>query len=238
MLLRIGENAEYFDAVRAGDWLYCKSSWIGGGMCDGEWFGTGDERTRGTGVRNTKIPQLSPNGIFARSRRQRVRAIIESLSNRLRHVSICSGDWQRVFFPSLIQKHTTGIFLDPPYGYSTGRCENLYRVEKVANADVAEFCKRMGRSSNVRIVLAGLEGEYNLPGWRIIPWSAGHCFSKPTNDASRHKERLWLSPHCLPVTAPIRVATNHPKSARWRGRAEGPHIAPRLRVPRPSKPIR
>ena len=238
MVDRVGLNAEYFDARRAGDWLYCKSGWIGGGLCDGEWFGPGDPRNHGTGINGPKIPQLNTNGIFSRGRRLRLESIIDRLARRLRHVSICCGNWNRVFFPSQVEKGTVGVFLDPPYGYATGRCEKLYRVEKVENADVAAFCRRLGRQRNLRIVLAGLDGEYDLPGWRVIPWSAGHCFSKPVNSEDRHKERLWLSPHCLPVTVPIPVATGRAKPSRWRSRHERQPVARRSPTLRPSKKAR
>lgn len=216
---RMGLDAEYFDAVAAGDWLYCKSAWIGGGICEAEWFGPGDERNRGTCISGGKIPQLNVNGIFARSRRQAVTKIIAALSDRLRHLSITCGDWSRIFFPSLMQKHRCGIFLDPPYAHSTGRDKTLYRIEMESTDGVAEFCRRHGKKKNVRIVLAGLDGEYDLPGWRVIPWSASHCFGRDEKSGKRHLERLWISPHCQPVDvadAPHR----HTKGARWRPRSK------------------
>lgn len=213
---RMGLDNEHFDAVTGGDWLYCKGGWIGGGICEGEWFGPNDPRNRGTCISNTKIPQLSPNGIFARSRRQHVQQIIDALAARLRHVSITFGDWSRIFFPSLIKRNGCGIFLDPPYDHSTGRDKTIYRIEMADTSDVAAFCRHHGRKRNMRIVLAGLDGEYDLPGWRIIPWSAGHCFQRDESGGNRHRERLWLSPHCLPVDA---APHRHTKGARWQPRA-------------------
>lgn len=211
-------DPKYFDAVAAGDWLYCKSGWLGGGICEGEWFGPGDPRNHGTCINALKLPQLNVNGLFARTRRLRVAEILDRLAGRLRHVSICCGDWSRIFFPTLIQKHLTGIFLDPPYAHSTGRDATLYRVEKVDNADVAKFCRQMGRKRNVRIVLAGLKGEYDLPRWRTSAWSRTGGFAVGEKLERRHDERLWFSPHCLPVSIP-RETRGHAKSAIWRCRS-------------------
>lgn len=213
---RMGLDNEYFDAVAAGDWLYCKSAWLGSGICGGEWFGPNDPRNRGTCINNTKMPQLNVNGTFARNRRQHLRQILEALAARVRHVSIACGDWSRVFFPSLIQKHSCGIFLDPPYDHSTGRDKSLYRIEMADTSDVGAFCLRHARKRNVRIVLAGLEGEYDLPGWRVIPWSRNRGFARGETINSRHKERLWLSPHCLPVEA---APHRHTKGSNWKPRA-------------------
>lgn len=214
---RVGLDPEFLDAVAAGDWLYCKSAWIGGGLCEGQWHGPGDDRNRGSCVNGSKLPELNVGGIFARSRRQRIGEIIASLAARLRHVSIACGDWSRVFYPSLLAKHRCGIFLDPPYDLSTGRSNHLYRVEKSSTEDVAEFCRRHGRRRNVRIVLAGLEGEYDLPGWRVIRWSAGHCFRSESTIRNRHRERRWLSPHCQPVESGGKPH-RHTRDARWRPR--------------------
>lgn len=234
---RMGLEPEYFDAVAAGDWLYLKSAWIGGGICEAEWFGPGDARNRGTCINAGKIPQLNVNGVFARSRRQAVTKIITALSARLRHLSITCGDWSRIFFPSLMQKHRCGIFLDPPYAHSTGRDKTLYRIEMESTDGVAEFCRRHGKKKNVRIVLAGLDGEYDLPGWRVIPWSASHCFGRDEKSGKRHLERLWISPHCQPVDvadAPHR----HTKGARWRPRSKPPTNPARRRPERSSSRTR
>lgn len=52
----------------------------------------------------------------------------------------------------------------------------------------------------LRIVLAGYDTEHVMPdAWRVASWTAIGGYSKrgSASQANRHRERLWLSPHCL-----------------------------------------
>ena len=77
------------------------------------------------------------------------------LSDRLRNVRVCCGDWQRVMGESVTVKHgMTAVFLDPPYG-AEDRAD-LYRQESFSVArDVTEWCLANGSNPLLRIALCG-----------------------------------------------------------------------------------
>lgn len=215
---RLGLDTDYHDAKFAAWWVWCFSQWIGQGCANADWFGPGDSRNKGTGVNRSKCPRLMPSAIFATSRRDRLRSIFDGLSNRLRNVYVACGDWQRVLSPIRSQKRRTiGVFLDPPYAHSAGRNENLYRVEMADTSSVEKWCRENQRRPNLRIVLAGLEGEYDLPGWRCVGWRRHGAFARTEQGvANLLRERLWLSPHCLPVSIPRTRFTD--RSRLWQAR--------------------
>ena len=104
-------------------------------------------------------------------------ANLGALSARLRRVRVACGDWSRVLGGSALRANggACGVFLDPPY---------------------AEGAMDYAADRALRIVLAGYEGEHPMPaGWRAVEWTAGRGFGGAEN-ANRHRERLWLSPHC------------------------------------------
>ncbi len=130
-------------------------------------------------------------------------AYMEQLSNRLRRVRVCCGDWSRVCGPSVTFIHgLTGVFLDPPYADTANRTKDLYRVDSdsVAHA-VREWAIEQGKNPLMRIALAGYEGEHIMPGdWDCCAWNAGAGYSglaKEGVDGNGRKERIWFSPHCL-----------------------------------------
>jgi hypothetical protein len=99
----------------------------------------------------------------------------------------------------------TGVFLDPPYSDLATRRSNLYATdcEKVAH-EVREWAIANGDNKNMRIVLAGYEGEHAMPAsWRTVAWEAVGGYglisksAESTGRVNKKKERLWLSPHCL-----------------------------------------
>ena len=94
--------------------------------------------------------------------------------------------------------------LDPPYADTANRDPNIYTVDclKVAH-DVREWAIEHGSDPLMRIVLAGYEGEHDMPaGWRVHSWQS-HGGMANIGDAGRdgtgnfRKERLWFSPHCM-----------------------------------------
>jgi hypothetical protein len=125
-----------------------------------------------------------------------------TLSNRLRFVRVCSGDWSRVCGPSVTFLHgLTGVFLDPPYADTADRTSNLYRIdcEQVAHA-VREWAITNGDNPLLRIALCGYAGEHDMPlTWETFQWSAGAGFGGQADDRSDNgsRERIWFSPHCL-----------------------------------------
>ncbi len=55
-----------------------------------------------------------------------------------------------------------------------------------------------GNDEGLRIVLCGYEGEHAMPaGWRAREWKATGGYGRNRGAENRHRERLWLSPHCL-----------------------------------------
>lgn len=134
----------------------------------------------------------------------------DALAARLRRVRVASGDWSRVMTPAVTTRHgLTGIFLDPPYDSEEG----VYSVASSVAKDVLAWCRDNGSNPELRIVLAGYaEGagneELESLGWRVHSWSAKGGYGNTAKGASqaktvnRHRERLWMSPHCLPIDVP------------------------------------
>ena len=134
-----------------------------------------------------------------------------ALSARLREVRVCCGDWSRVVGRSATYEHircynggTCGVFLDPPYGDS--RAE-VYAVDSTAvHHAVRAWCAENDERPNLRIVLAGFEGEHGeleQRGWRVVEWyqqgllSGGYANIGGRGTSQMHRDRLWLSPSCL-----------------------------------------
>lgn len=228
---RMRRDPDYASAKIAGWWVWGISQWIGGGWCEGEWFGDADARNRGAGITGSKRPCFGEQGISAASRRDRLKEIFDGLSNRLRRVRVTCGDWTRVLTPSVFSKFSpVGVFLDPPYDHSVGRSTNIYANELVSTADVRAFCFERGKDPTIRIVLAGYDGEYRLPGWKVIAWRrpAGHARTeRAVND--RDRERLWLSPACV-LTADLR---RHVRT--WRRRSDAADPRPTAEKHRPDR---
>lgn len=164
-----------------------------------------------------QVPDLSSDGHGATlgTRRGGLVAWFANLSARLRHVRVCCGDWTRVLGPSTTWKNLTvvrysgdgicGIFFDPPYSGEV-RKKGLYAIDSASVAEqVRAWCAENGANEKLRIVLAGYSGEGHealLPlGWRESAWAPRGFFrggyGNQRQASQRHRERLWLSPHCL-----------------------------------------
>jgi hypothetical protein len=145
------------------------------------------------------------------------------LSARLRHVRVVNGDWQRVCTAGALKtlevrmKHgVIGVFLDPPYGTDARRAPALYAVDSLTVADaVRDWCLANGDDPDLRIVLAGFDGEHGAvlqaAGWREHEWyksgflRGGMGNTNHNGTHQQHRERLWSSPHCLHDGAPVPV---------------------------------
>lgn len=182
---------------------------------------------RETPMVSRQLPALGNDGhgIHSPSHRGGLQEWFEELANILRHARICCGDWSRVVAPSVTWKHLTmsgklhfeqeqvcGLFLDPPYS----DLEGYYAVEDgrggsttpgAVAEEVRAWCLENGQNPKLRIVLAGFEGqgheELESQGWRCIPWfkagflKGGFASMVGNGQTQQHRERLWLSPHCL-----------------------------------------
>lgn len=130
---------------------------------------------------------------------------LNTLAERLRYVRVCCGDWSRVVSRgALSHGKTVGIFLDPPYDTSLRKngCYNTDGEHGNVSADVFKWCMKNQDNPRYRIVMAGYEGEHDIPDtWRVVEWKAGRAYGRAggetANSENRHKERLWLSPNCL-----------------------------------------
>lgn len=122
----------------------------------------------------------------------------EALAERLRRVRIVCGDFERVLTRSTLYvegRQVAGVFLDPPYAHDT-RAPGLYAHDGAdVGARAREWAIEHGDDRTLRIVLAGLEGEHEMPrGWRCVAWTGPPGLGRVSGN--RHRERLWLSPHC------------------------------------------
>lgn len=177
----------FFDAKIAGWWVWGACAWIGTGWCD-------ETRERGDGRPPVQLPHLGNAG------RGELFDYLAGISARLRGVRVACGDWSRVCGDAVTWRHgLTGVFLDPPYAEG----EQQYAAGGTGtnlSAEVREWAIETGKHKDMRIVLAGLDGEHDMPSsWRCVPWKARKGYAS-TGNANRHRERLWLSPGCIDAT--------------------------------------
>jgi len=216
-------DPEYCDPKAAGWWMWGISCWIGSGWCSG-----GREHTRpdiacaGKGVHTAKTRSHLSNagkGVHKSGKRPHLnapmgvrkmqgdslRSWFGALSERLRRVRVCNGDWSRVvtFAASLFERNASwpcGVLLDPPYDQEM-RDRGCYAVDKPGlSADVREWCLANADNTRYRIALCGYEGEHDLPGWECVEWKASGGYGSQGDTRGREnaaRERIWFSPHCL-----------------------------------------
>ena len=157
----------------------------------------------GRGV-NRQLPHLSDAGTGVH-RESVLTDYFANLAARLRHVRVCCGDWSRVLgdSPTVKLAPVTAIVLDPPYDTEANRQADLYTHDAQGiSAAVREWALEHGDDPRLRIVLCGYEGEHDMPGWSEVPWKAKGGYGSQGDGQGRDnaaRERLWFSPHCLPV---------------------------------------
>lgn len=145
------------------------------------------------------------------------------LSARLRHVRILNGDWKRSVtsgasktLPVRNGNGAAGIFLDPPY-LDAVRTAGVYAHDDgEVSHEVREWALEHGDDPDLRIVLAGYDNEHGeqmaAAGWRSVEWYRGGFLKGGMGNTGKatthqqHRERLWLSPHCLGAEDPRQVA--------------------------------
>lgn len=188
---RLEGDPAFYDAQIAGWWVWGIACWIGSGFCSGNgpWW-----------VEEGQLVHLGNNGQGEPA--ARLGAWFAALSDRLKRVRVCSGDWSRVCGPSVTFKHgLTGVFLDPPYADTADRQSDLYRedCDQVAHR-VREWAIENGNNPLLRIALCGYEGKHEMPeSWAVYEWSAGAGFGGQAVERTENgkRERIWFSPHCL-----------------------------------------
>ena len=222
---RMKIEPEYYDAKIAGWWLWGLCVWIGSGWCSVQLphlgdAGMGINRQRphlggGMGI-NRKLPHLGDAGRGDEPRlsglSERAFALLDymvQLSERLRRVRVCCGDWNRICGPSpTIYLGITGVFFDPPYADEAERYDNIYSSDdgNVANA-VRVWAIEHGDDPRLRIALCGYADEHEMPdSWECLHWKASGGYGNLGSGRgaeNRHRERIWFSPHCLKPGLPF-----------------------------------
>ena len=214
---RLIADPEYYDAKIAGWWVWGISAWIGNGWCSTE------ERlhrcmpkigTPGHGIhapsrkrpRNERgLTRLHRSG--AGDLGELFGELFGELSARLRGVRVCCGGWTRVLGASSLGVDTgpghshgmspCGVLLDSPYKHEL-RDKRLYREDDPGVSEaVYRWALEHGDHRGLRIALCGLEGEHDMPpSWTKVEWSRR---GRGVGADARSRERIWFSPHCLPL---------------------------------------
>lgn len=149
-----------------------------------------------------QMPSMGQQGVHRPETIDFIYEQIKWYSDRLRSVRVCCGDWSRITGPACTYGlGITGVFLDPPYADTADRCTGCYAVDSFQVAhDVREWAIEEGKNKLMRIVLAGYEGEHDMPlDWRVHEWKARGGYAKPggKGEKNKHRERLWMSPACV-----------------------------------------
>lgn len=215
---RIPADPDYYNAKIAGWWVWGLCCWIGSGWCNGNgcWTeengeivkmgnaGQGVNRA-GQGVKR-KLVSLGNAGKGMNRPSAELIAWMSALSERLRGVRVCCGNWERIVTPgALSHGSTVGIFLDPPYSRELRYDEIYNHDDDNLQSRVLQWCIKNYENPRYRIALCGYEGEYNVlegMGWDKYEWKAGRSYGNgnkiTANAENRAKERIWFSPYCLP----------------------------------------
>lgn len=161
----------------------------------------------GCGCHRKRVSLAPERGLIARSKS--LCEYIVGLSERMRNVRVCCGDWKRVCGSTpTVQQGLTAVFLDPPYADTAGRDSDLYSIDSLSVAhDVREWAIEHGDDPRLRIALCGYEGEHKMPSsWKVMAWKAQGGMANMGNSQgqeNRTRERVWFSPHCLNVRKSI-----------------------------------
>jgi len=155
-------------------------------------------------------------GINVRERRDRLVEWFVALAARLRHVRVCCGDFERVLSPAVTTGHgLTGVVLDPPYA-RRGRATGLYvgdgraEDEREPAIRARDWAIANGADPHLRIAYCGYDDGFTWPeGWTVHAWKAGGGYGNQAKGeagrgrANAHRERIWFSPGCFPVSQQI-----------------------------------
>lgn len=218
LVARLEGDPDYYDPKIAGWWIWGCCAHIGGGWGSGKgpWHVEGGRLVKrphlgdaGQGI-NRGLPYLADAGRginrkIPQSRASRgdwIREWFDDLSERLRDVRVCCGDWSRVCTNAPTTKQgLTGVFLDPPYADTAKRCSDLYATDDLNVAhDVRRWAIEHGDDPKMRIALCGYEGEHEIPdSWACFAWKTNGGMGSQTGQGliNAAKERIWFSPHCL-----------------------------------------
>lgn len=204
-------DPEYYDAKIAGWWCWGMSLWIGSQFCSGKgpWQHVDGKLIKGNagqGIHKKRIHiGATGQGIHKLGMANGIQDWMRALSERLRRVRVCYGDWKRITGPTpTFKRGLTGVFLDPPYGDTAERESNLYTTDSASVAyECQEWCLKNGHNRLLRIALCGYVGEHEIlatRGWDPYYWKGHGGYGNQgegTGRANSEKEVIWFSPHCL-----------------------------------------
>jgi DNA adenine methylase len=152
-----------------------------------------------------QIPQLSGDGSGSGRGVHRstigIYDYMAALSERLRRVRVCCGDWARIVGPAVTTCiGETGVFLDPPYHAPGTERSHVYAHDNdtIWN-EVLAWAIANGDDPKLKIALCGYEGDHHIPdSWECVPWKANGGYGRSARgQANRERERIWFSPHCI-----------------------------------------
>lgn len=221
---RMHHDADYYDAKVAGWWVWGICQWIGSGWCDSACYRDDNPQApwqkrphlgnpgRGVHRPSQQLPHLGNPGMGVHRPSQKLPhlgdpgmgvdlyAYLAALSERLRGVRVCCGDWSRVLGPSPTTKNgTTAVLLDPPYADDDRA--TLYSQESFTVAhDVRDWAIANGDNPDLRIALCGYDPLTMPDGWERVRWKACGGYGSQGEEngrANAHREVVWFSPHCL-----------------------------------------
>ncbi len=126
------------------------------------------------------------------------------LSDRLRRVRVCCGDWKRIVGPAPTTCiGTTAVFLDPPYAVED-RSDVYGEESRDVAHEVRKWAIENSDNPELRIALCGYdEHEAELPAsWTRVYWKANGGFANQKKSSTRgqensRRETIYFSPHCL-----------------------------------------
>lgn len=125
---------------------------------------------------------------------------MRALSDRLRRVRVCCGDFERVLGPAVTTCiGLTGVFLDPPYS-EHGRAICYNEDGEGVWWRAYQWAIDKGSDPLLRIALCGYEHPDALfpAGWTEAAWKASGGYGRsPRGKANALRERIWFSPGCI-----------------------------------------
>jgi hypothetical protein len=157
----------------------------------------------GRGV-NRKLPHLGNAGQGDQTDGQcaawsdHLGSMMQKLSDRLRRVRVCCGDWARVVTSSVTDWHgLTAVFLDPPYAAGAMEYSAGGNGDPSITAAVRSWCIENGDNPQIRIAFCGYEPLPMPDGWRALRWTAPKGYQNAANADNRRREIIWFNRHCL-----------------------------------------
>lgn len=156
---------------------------------------SGDAGAAGRGIHASRFTEKSGG----------LQAYMRALSDRLRRVRVCCGDFERILGPAVTTCiGLTGVLLDPPYdNEERALCYNHDGPEESGRSvwwRAYRWAIDHGGDPLLRIALCGYEHEEASfpPGWTCVAWKASGGYGRSDRGkANARRERVWFSPHCL-----------------------------------------